>query len=131
MGLRICYSAFHPTPFPSLFMNIQHFERGFHYNDRELITVARKIGKLATYCQHVKDESSSIRVDAVRDRTKKDRDQVKVSVIVELPRKSLFAESRRDDVVEALDRCIEKLEPQVKRYKEALTGRERAHRASR
>jgi ribosomal subunit interface protein len=112
-------------------MNIQHFEKGFRYADRELKTMARKIGKLATYCKSVKDTASTIRVDAIRQRTKKERDEIKVAVTVELPRKHLFAESRKDDVVEALDRCIEKLEPQVKRYKEYLLGRQRAHRASR
>jgi len=112
-------------------MNIQHFERGFHYSDRELIIVARKIGKLATYCKCVKNEASFIRVDADRRGTKKERDQIKVAVTVELPKKHLYAESRRDDVIEALDRCIEKLEPQVKRHKEFFTGRDRAHRAQR
>jgi len=107
-------------------MNIQHFEKGFRYNSRELVIVARKLGKLATYCKRVKDESSSIRVDAERQAAKKDRDQLLVSITVELPGKRLFAESRRNDVIEALDRCIEKLEPQVKRYKEMGTVRSKA-----
>jgi len=107
-------------------MNIQHFEKGFRYNPRELKTVARKIGKLATYCKRVKDESSSIRVEAVRQSTRKERDEVTVDITVELPGKRLFAESRKESVVEALDRCIEKLEPQVKRYKEMGTVRAKA-----
>ena len=109
-------------------MNIQHFEKGFHYNDRELIIVARKLGKLATYCRQVKDEASFIRVDAERQASKKDRDQLLVSVTVNLPGKRLFSDSRRNDVIEALDRCIEKLEPQVKRYKEMGTTRSKARR---
>lgn len=110
-------------------MNIQHFEKGFAYTPRELITVARKIGKIATFCKRVKDASSSIRVDAERRPTKKERDQIKVTVTVELPKKKLHVESRRIDVIEALDRCIEKLEPQVKRYKEMLAGREKMRKA--
>mgnify|MGYP001235786537 FL=1 len=101
-----------------MYMNIQHFEKGFHYNDKELLTVARKVGKLATYCSKVKDEGSYIRVDAENRRTDKKRDAIKVSITVKLPKKVLRAESRKPDVVEGLDRCIEKLTGQVKKYKE-------------
>jgi len=99
-------------------MNIQHFERGFNYNDKQLILIARKIGKLATYCKRIKDEGSSIRIEAERRNTKKGRDQMKVSMTVDLPGKILRSESRRPDPVEAVDRCAEKLEPQIKKYKE-------------
>ena len=99
-------------------MHVQHFEKNVRYSDRDLVILARKIGKLATYCQRLKDASSSIRVEAEQRETKKIRDQVKVMVTVELPRKILRAESRRLKALDALDRCIEKLEPQVKKYKE-------------
>lgn len=102
-------------------MNVQHFERGFQYSDTQLLLAARKIGKLATYCKRLKDEASVIRVESEMRQTKKARDQVKVMVTLELPHKTLRAESRRPDPVEALDRCIEKLEPQVKRYKDFHT----------
>jgi ribosomal subunit interface protein len=104
-------------------MNIQHFEKGFHYTDKDLLSIARKVGKLATYCKKIKDEGSVIRIESERRRTKKERDQVKVAITLELPKKQLRAESRRPDVVEALDRCIEKLEPQVKKYKDLHGGR--------
>lgn len=99
-------------------MNIQHYEKGFHYNNKQLLTVAKKLGKLATYCQKVKDESSYIRIDAENRKTEKKRDAMKVSITVKLPKKVLRAESRRPDVVEGVDRCIEKLKTQVKKYKE-------------
>lgn len=99
-------------------MNVQHFEKGFHYTDRQMLTIVRKIGKLATFCRSVKDEGSYIRLEAERRDTKKDRDQVKVTVTVQLPKKILIAESRRSDVIEAVDRCTEKLEPQLKKYKD-------------
>lgn len=53
---------------------------------------------------------------------------MKVTVTVELPKKILRAESRRPDPVVAVDRCVEKLEPQIKKYKELNTERERAKR---
>jgi hypothetical protein len=56
-------------------MNIQHFEKGLHYSDTEFLAIARKLGKLATYCKRVKDESSAIRIESERRDTKKDRDQ--------------------------------------------------------
>ena len=102
-------------------MNIQHFEKGLSYSDRELLILARKIGKLATYCKKLKDVDSTIRIEAERRETRKDRDQVKVMVTVELPKKTFRAESRRNRVIEAVDRAIEKLEPQLKRYKEEHT----------
>ncbi len=104
--------------FPSYIMNIQHVEKGFHYSDKELVKIAKKIGKLATYCKKIKDESSYIRVDAERRDTEKKRDAIKVAMTVSLPGKVLRAESRRDESLEAVDRCIEKLKTQVLKYKE-------------
>lgn len=104
-------------------MRILHFEKGLSYSDKELLLMARKIGKLATYCRRLKDEDSFIRVEAERRDTKKDRDSVKVMVEVVLPKKALRAESRRDEVIEALDRCIDKLEPQLLKYKDMKLDR--------
>lgn len=104
--------------FPLIVMNIQHFEKGFHYNDKELLVVARKIGKLATYCKKVKDDSSVIRIDSENRKTEKKRDAMKVTVTVTLPKKVLRAESRRPDAIEGLDRCVDKLTGQLKKYKE-------------
>ncbi|MSR87513.1 ribosome-associated translation inhibitor RaiA [Candidatus Peribacteria bacterium] len=112
-------------------MNIDHFEKGISYSDKELVTLARRIGKLATYCKKLKDADSSIRVESEKRPTKKNRDQVKVMVTVELPGKILRAESRRNKALEALDRAIEKIEPQLKKYKEKLTGKDRARRERR
>lgn len=113
-------------------MNIQHFEKGFQYTDRDLLWMARKIGKLATYCRRVKDEGSSIRVDAELRRTQKQKDTIKIVITVDLPKKTLRAESRKSTVQEAVDRCIEKLEPQLKKYKELHIprGRPRSKHAS-
>ena len=104
-------------------MHIEHYEKGIRYTDRDLLVVARKIGKLATYCRRLKDEASVIRVEAERRDTKKERDQVKVMITVELPKKTFRAESRRPRVIDALDRAIEKLEPQIKRFKEMFLDR--------
>ncbi|MFA7681646.1 MAG: HPF/RaiA family ribosome-associated protein [Candidatus Peribacteraceae bacterium] len=112
-------------------MNVQHFEKGFNYNDQQLLLIARKIGKLATYCKRLKDEASMIRVDAERRNTQKGRDKIKVSITVELPDKVLRAESRRPDPIEGIDRCIEKLEPQIKKYKDLHTLRSRPTRTRR
>ena len=112
-------------------MNVEHFEKGISYNSDELILLAKKIGRLATYCRFLKGEGSSIRVEAERRDTKKDRDQVKVMITVRLPKEILRVESRKNLVMEAVDSCIEKLEDQVKRYKEMHSGRARAHMANR
>ena len=110
-------------------MHIKHLEKGFHYTDQEMLTIATKIGRLATYCSRIKDESSIIRIDAERRKTEKKNDQMKVSITVELPEKWLRAESRRADVIDAVDRCIEKLEPQVKKYKEKKLMRSKKARS--
>ncbi len=99
-------------------MNIQHFEKGLHYDDKELLMLARKIGKLATYCRRLKDEASMIRVEAERRDTKKGSDQVKVMITIDLPHKQLRAESRHENVIQAVDRAVEKLQPQLTKYKE-------------
>ncbi len=87
--------------------------------------MARKVGKLATYCKKVKDEASCIRVEAEHRKTEKKRDAMKVSVTVTLPKKVLRAESRRPEVTEALDRCIEKLTGQLIKYKDLHQGKGR------
>lgn len=109
-------------------MNIQHFEKGLHYNDKELLIMARKVGKLATYCSRVKDEASLIRVEAVRSDTKKNRDQVTVAITVELPHKVLRSESLKNHVIEALDRALEKMKPQLDKYKELHSGKAAARK---
>jgi ribosome-associated translation inhibitor RaiA len=116
---------------PHVSMQVQHFEKGLSYNADELLLLAKKLGKLATYCRFLKDEGSSIRVEAERRDTKKDRDQVKVMMTVRLPKEIFRVESRKSQVLDAVDSCIEKLEEQVKRYKEMHTGRARAHMAKR
>lgn len=112
-------------------MHVEHFEKGVRYNDAQLVLLARKIGKLATYCRRLKDEGSSIRVEAEREDTKKEADRVQVMVTVHLPKTVLCAESLKNDPLTALDRCIEKLEPQIKRYKEMHTGKGKVRAARR
>ncbi len=107
-------------------MHVEHFEKGVRYDDKELLLLARKVGKLATYCQRLKDEGSSIRVEAEARDTKKSQDRVKVMVTVHLPKMILRAESRKYTALEALDSCVEKLERDIKRYKEEHTGVGRA-----
>lgn len=99
-------------------MHIEHFEKGVQYTDRELLLIARKIGKLETYCDKLKDDDSRIRVEAMSRTTKKKEDHVKVLISIYLPKKTLHAESRHPTAIEAIDRCCEKIEPQIKRYKE-------------
>ncbi len=108
-------------------MHVEHFEKNIRYNDQELLLLAKKIGRLATYCKRLKDEGSTIRVEAERRDTKKGRDQCKVMVTIHLPGTILRAESRKFEPLDALDSCMEKLETQIKRYKEQHTGRQAAH----
>ena len=113
---------------PPCCMNIQHFEKGVRYDNDEFLLLARKVGKLATYCEAVKDESSWIRVEAERRPTQKKRDEIKVMVTVSLPRETLRAESRRPKVIDAVDRALEKMKPQISKYKDMHTGRQMARR---
>lgn len=112
-------------------MHIEHFEKGVRYTDQDLLVLARKLGKMATYCRRLKDESSVIRVEAERRPTKKAADEIKVMITVELPQKILRAESRKKSVVEAMDRAVEKLEPQLIKYKELHTKKGRVRQARR
>ena len=103
-------------------MNIQHFEKGITYTDRERTILARKISKLATFCKRLKDEDSSLRVEAEHRDTVKKKDSIRMIITLSLPHKILCAESRQATVIEAIDRCIEKLEPQLDKYKEKHQG---------
>ena len=57
-------------------MHIENFQKGLRYTDTDRVMMAKKIGKLATYCSRLKDESSIIRVEAERRDTKKAQDEV-------------------------------------------------------
>lgn len=112
-------------------MNVQHFEKGLYYSDAELPILAKKIGRLARYCQRLKDEASLIRVETEYRNTEKAQDRIKVMITVQLPKQVLRAESRRARPLDAVDRCVEKLEPQIKKYKELNTGKGRARKLRR
>lgn len=131
MPLNGCSGTVPLTIFRIHIMHVEHFEKGVRYNDEELILLAKKIGKLATYCRFLKDEGSNIRVEAERRDTKKDRDQVKVMVTVRLPKKILRVESRKYTPLEALDSCVDKLEGQITKYKEMHSAKTKAHIAAR
>jgi ribosomal subunit interface protein len=107
-------------------MRIQHFEKGVRYSEKDWELLEKRLQKLGRYCKNVEDESSLLRIDAERRETAKSSDQVKVMVTVSLPKATLRAESRRVAVLDAFERCIEKLEPQIKRYKEKNTQKARA-----
>jgi ribosome-associated translation inhibitor RaiA len=109
-------------------MKVEHIEKGgLSYTSDNLLLLARKVGKLATYCKKLKDEASYIRIESDRRDTKKASDHIKVAISVFLPKKTLHVESRKADPIDAVDSCIEKLEEQVKAYKEMNTGRAKAH----
>ncbi|MBI3336908.1 HPF/RaiA family ribosome-associated protein [Candidatus Peregrinibacteria bacterium] len=103
-------------------MNIQHFEKGLTYTDRERTILMRKISKLATLCKRIKSEDSWIRIEAEHRDTVKKKDSIKMLMTISLPHTFLCAESRQNTVIEAVDRCIEKLEPQLEKYKEKHKG---------
>ena len=116
-------------------LRVTHYEKGYIYTASELMMVAKKIGRLSRYCKRMMDESSLMRVETVSRDTKKRRDSVKVVMTIILPHKTLRAESRKSKALDAIDRCCEKLESQLERYKETHAGgkeqRRKARRKSR
>ena len=119
-SLWLNFLIFHFSFFPFFLMplKVSHFEKGYQYTASEALMVAKKVGRLSRYCRAVKDEASEIRVETVSRPTKKQKDSVKVDVTIILPQKQLRAESRKATALEAVDRCCEKLESQIEKYKE-------------
>lgn len=107
-------------------MKVLHYEKDFQYTDKEMIHVAKKVGKLATYCKRLKNEDSAIKVEVERRSTKKSQDEIKVVLLVELPSKVLKADSRKATVMEAIDRCTEKIQPQLEKFKAQHMGKPRS-----
>ncbi len=99
-------------------MNIQHHEVGFKLTDEERMHMAEKLGHLAHYCKYMMDESTKIFVSSELRDTEKAKDRMKVSITIEFHDHTERADSRREMLLASFDRCIEKLEPQVKRYKD-------------
>lgn len=99
-------------------LHITHLEKGYIFTDNDRKFLAKKVGRLARYCSRIQDESSEIRVETIARDTKKEKDSVKVMITLTLPKKTLRAESRRGEALEAVDRCCEKLEGQIELYKE-------------
>jgi len=88
--------------------------------------LAKKVGRLSRYCKKMMDESSLMKVETVSRDTKKQRDSVKVMISIILPKKTIRAESRKSKALEAIDRCCEKLEAQLKKYKEMHLKRKKS-----
>jgi len=109
-------------------LRVTHYEKGYIYTASELLMMAKKIGRLSRYCKRIMDESSLIKVETISRATKKRRDSVKVMVTITLPHKTLRAESRRKTALGAIDRCCEKLESQIEKYKDAHLRRAQARR---
>lgn len=109
-------------------LRVTHYEKGYIYTASELLMMAKKIGRLSRYCRKIMDESSHIKVETISRATKKRRDSVKVMVTIILPHKTLRAESRRKTALGAIDRCCEKLESQIEKYKDAHLRRSQARR---
>ncbi len=108
-------------------MKIVHYEQGIAYSAWERKMIAKKVGRLTRYCKRITDEGSIITVESRRRDTKKERDSVKVTIMITLPHRTLRAESRRPLALDAVDRCVEKLEGQVEEYKERHVLRQRRH----
>jgi ribosome-associated translation inhibitor RaiA len=125
-GGGMCYHACIHFPHRSP-MHIEHYEKGIRYTDKELLLLARKLGKMATYCGRLKDEASVIRIDAERRPTKKARDEVYVTITVELPKKTLRAESRKANGHRGHRSLRGKIEPQLLKYKDTWTTKGRCH----
>ncbi|HLD08133.1 MAG TPA: HPF/RaiA family ribosome-associated protein [Candidatus Peribacterales bacterium] len=109
-------------------LNVSHLEKGYTLTDQERKFLAKKVGRLSRYCARLQDESSEIRVETVSRDTKKKGDSVKVMITVILPKKVLRAESRKATALEAVDRCCEKLESQIEKYKATHGSREKTVR---
>jgi ribosomal subunit interface protein len=99
-------------------LKVTHYEKGYIYTASELTMLAKKVGRLSRYCSRMLDESSLMKVETVSRDTKKQRDSVKVMITITLPHKTIRAESRKSKALAAIDRCCEKLESQLKKYKE-------------
>ena len=88
--------------------------------------LAKKVGRLSRYCKEIMDESSIMKVETFSRDTKKQRDSVKVIISIVLPNKIVRAESRKSKALDAIDRCCEKLEAQLKKYKERHVSRKKS-----
>lgn len=111
-------------------LHVTHLEKGYTFTDNERKLLAKKVGRLARYCSRIQDESSEIRVETIERDTKKERDSVKVMITLILPKKTLRAESRKAEALEAVDSCCEKLEGQIELYKERHASRSGVGRKS-
>jgi ribosome-associated translation inhibitor RaiA len=112
-------------------MHVLHYEHGLTYTTSELLLLARKLGKLGTYCQRLKDDASHLRLEAEAHDSAKAKDRTIVKLTVTLPKATLHAEANGAKALDAVDRCLAKMLPQLKRYKEMHTGRDAAHRLAR
>jgi ribosomal subunit interface protein len=122
---------FHYFRISSMPLKVTHYEKGYTYTASELLILAKKIGRLSRYCRRMCDEGSSIKVETISRDTKKQNDAVKVMITIHLPKRMLRAESRRPQALDAIDRCCEKLESQIKKYKAMHTRMRLGRRAER
>lgn len=83
----------------------------------QLQLIEAKVSHLADLAERIKDESSEIRVDLSHHQSRAAEDAYECHLTLFVPHAKMRAESRAESLENVVDQVIEKMKPQIEKYK--------------
>jgi len=102
-------------------MQVNIHTKGLNLSDEEKNYILKKMEKISSLAKRIKDESSTIKVEIDKDKTKSEQDSIHCIINLHVPKETIRAESRAAWVKEAVDLTKKKLLPQIEAYKEKFS----------
>lgn len=103
--------------FNSTFMQIKIYTKNLELDARQKTMMEGKISNITHLAHRIQDESSVIQVDLAYEEVKAAEDAYVCALSLFIPHATLRAETRGESLENALDAAVEKLKPQIEKYK--------------
>jgi ribosomal subunit interface protein len=98
-------------------MQIKIHSKQLALSDEQNELIKAKVSHLADLAERIKDESSEIRVDLSHEQSRAMEDAYECHLTLFVPHSTLRSESRAESLENVVDQVIEKMKPQVEKYK--------------
>jgi len=99
-------------------MEIKIHTQGLDLSEAQNEVIEKKITHLAELGGRLKDEATEVRVEFAYQEVKAKEDAYLCQVTFYPPHATIRAEARGEKVEDALDEVIDKIRPQIERYKD-------------
>lgn len=98
-------------------MQIKIHNKHMQLSSEQMELIEAKVAHLTDLADRIKDESSEIRVDLSHEQSRAAEDAYECHLTLFVPHATLRAESRAESLENVVDQVIEKMKPQIEKYK--------------